>query len=444
MEVRVSSSFLNRYIRYMKRKFAFIAAFLAVTSGAMLPSGTLMDAQAATTASSTAGASGSASSSATLQSQINANNAAIAQLNQEIATYQQEIKKAGANKKTLQAAINSLDLRKNRIEAQVALTRRQINTTNLQIQQLAGQISNTQATIAKDQALLGQYLLNLQKDENRPLFMQVLSSNDLTSAWNDMNATLQAQSAVESEMTSLQQQQQALADSKSASQQKQQSLTSQQQTLTTQQENLSQTVQSKSTLLAQTKAKESNYEKLLAAAEAELQSFTAFTKNAGGSGLVGNQTQCDAWGCYYSQRDSAWGRDSLDGTKYTLADAGCLITSMAMVLTHYGYRNVTPVTINSNPANFAAYYPAYLLLTINVDGKSVTRKRATIDATLATGNPVIVGVHAYGGTHYVVLVSGKNGNYIMKDPYVKGGNDIPFSSHYSMRSIFSVRRVVIS
>ena len=62
--------------------------------------------------------------------------------------------------------------------------------------------------------------------------------------------------------------------------------------------------------------KNPTYEKLLAAAEAELKSFSAFAQNAGGSKLLGNQTVCDAWGCYYNQRDTAWGNDSLDGTKY--------------------------------------------------------------------------------------------------------------------------------
>ena len=395
-------------------------------------------------ASSNTSANASATSTAALQSQIDANNAAIAQLNQQIAMYQQEIKQAGADKATLQAAINSLDLQKNRIQAQVAVTQRQINVTQLQIQQLGGQIDQTQATIAADQAALAGYLRNLQKDDDRPLFMQVLGSGTLSAAWSDVNATLQVQDSVASAMASLRAQQQTLTDSKTASQQKQQSLTTQQQTLKSQQADLSQTVQSKSQLLAETSAKQANYEKLLAAAEAELNSFSAFTQNAGGSGLLGTQTQCDAWGCYYSQRDSAWGKDPLNGTRYTLASDGCLITSMAMVLTHYGYRSVTPVTINSNPANFAAYYPAYLLMTISVNGVSATRKATSIDATLATGNPVIIGLHAYGGTHFVVLVSGRAGNYIMKDPYVANGNDISFASHYTMREIYSIARVVVS
>ena len=155
---------------------------------------------------------------------------------------------------------------------------------------------------------------------------------------------------------------------------------------------VAQTVQSKDQLLAETNAKESTYEQLLANAEAQIKGFTTFAQEAGGAALVGNQTICDSWGCYYNQRDSAWGSASLDGTQYTLADAGCLVASMAMIMTHYGYRTVTPVTINSNSDNFAAYYPASLLATIVVDGVTVSRKAAAIDATLATGNPVVVGL----------------------------------------------------
>jgi len=117
---------------------------------------------------------------------------------------------------------------------------------------------------------------------------------------------------------------------------------------------------------------------------------------------------------------------------------------MAMVMTHYGYRDVTPATINSDPSNFASYYPAYLLYTISVDGVSATRKTAAIDATLSTGNPVIIGVKAYGGTHYVVLISGSRGNYIMRDPYIANGKDISFAANYSLRSVFGITKVTIT
>lgn len=383
-------------------------------------------------------------STAAVQSQLDANDQQIAQLNNEIAQYQTQLQQIGANKKTLQAAINALNLQKNKLQTQAKLTQVQISTTQLQIQQLGGEIADTQQTIAGDQSALGAYLRQLQKSDNQSLLTQVLSANNISDTWSDVNATLQMQEAVQKQMSTLQTQKAQLSSSQAATQQKQQTLTAQQQTLVAQQQSVVQTVQSKNQLLTQTNSQEATYEKLLAAAEAQLQSFSAFTQNAGGSKLLGNQTQCDSWGCYYSQRDTAWGNLALDGTRYTLAADGCLVTAMAMVMTHYGYRDVTPVTINSNPNNFAAYYPAYMLATINVDGVSVTRKTAAIDATLASGNPVVVGLKAYGGTHYVVLISGSRGDYIMKDPYIANGNNIDFASSYSLRSIFGITKVVVN
>jgi peptidoglycan hydrolase CwlO-like protein len=418
----------------MKR---LLIAFAATIPCLFVAGAAITMAQTATTTTSVA--------SSSLQQQLDANNAQITALNQQIATYQAEIQQAGADKKTLQAAINGLDLQKSEVQTQVKLTQAQIGATQIQIQQLGGEITDTQQTIATEQAALGDELRIIQKADNQSLMMQLLSSNDITDAWTDINATLQTQDAIQGKMQSLQTQESALSNSQAASKQKQTTLTSQQQSLATQQQSLAATVQSKSQLLTETNAQESTYEKLLAAAQAQLASFSTFTQNAGGSKLLGNQTTCDSWGCYYNQRDTAWGNDPLDGTKYTLASDGCLVTSMAMVMTHYGYTNVTPVSINSNPGNFAAYYPASLLITINVNGITATRtKISAIDATLATGNPVIIGLNAYGGTHYVVFISGSKGNYIMRDPYIENGDDISFSANYSLRDIFSISKVVVT
>jgi peptidoglycan hydrolase CwlO-like protein len=389
-------------------------------------------------------ATSTAVSSSSLQAELDANNQQMTILNQQIAQYQVELQQVGANKKTLQAAINSLNLQKSKVQTQITLTQTQIKNTQLEIQQLGGQITSAQQTIATDQTALGAYLRSLQKADAKPLIVQMLSSGGLVQTWNDLNQTLQIQNGIQNEIQSLGQQKNELATTQTASEQKQSTLTAQQQSLTAQQQSLVSTEQSKSQLLTETNSQEATYEKLLAAATAELNSFSAFAANAGGSKLLGNQTICDSWGCYYNQRDSAWGSLPLDGTKYTMAADGCLVTAMAIVLTHYGYKDVTPETINSNPNDFAAYSPAYLLTSIDVDGVTATRKTAAIDATLATGNPVIVGIDAYGGTHFVVLVSGSKGNYIMKDPYVTDGNDINFSDHYTLRSIFAIAKVIVS
>ncbi len=385
-----------------------------------------------------------AQTASSLQSQIDANNDQIAALTQKIAEYQAQLLKVGADKKTLQSAIATLDLERGKLESQVAVIQRQIDTTQVQIKQLGTSITNTENSIAKDRAGLGASMRTIQLADEQPLIAEMLSSHRLSDVWIDIDASEQLLDRVRRNIGALQEHRTVLATSQSASKQKQETLTSQKQSLTSEQQQLAATKQSKTQLLADTKAEEANYQKLLAQAQAELASYTTFTTNAGGSKLLANQTSCDEWGCYYSQRDTIWGTVRLSGSKDSLAAAGCLVTSMAMMLTHYGHRSVTPVSINANPGNFSSV-GGLLLFTINVDGATAVRQKiAAIDATLATGNPLIIGVHAYGGTHYVVLTSGSKGDYRMRDPYIANGKDINFISHYSLGSIFHISKVIVT
>ncbi len=379
----------------------------------------------------------------TLQSQLDANTAKIQSLNQQIADYEAQLSKIGADKRTLQDAINALTIQRNRVQAQISITQSQIGITNIQIQQYGADIADTQQTIATDQQALAVYIRSLQKaDEQSPL-EQLLVSGSLSDAWNNIDALIKIQDAIQTKVQTLQDLSTQLSNSQAASKQKQATLSSQKQSLINQQADLAANKSAKDQLLVQTNNQESKYQTLLAAAKAQLASFSTFAANAGAKGLLLDQTNCDTWGCYYNQRDASWGDISLNGTKYTLADAGCLITSMAMVMTHYGYRDVTPATINADPNNFASYYPAYLLYTINVDGVSASRIDTTINATLASGNPVILGLNVFGGTHFIVLTGRNADGYIMRDPYFINSKDVPFSSHYTLREVFAVEKVVI-
>lgn len=200
--------------------------------------------------------------------------------------------------------------------------------------------------------------------------------------------------------------------------------------------------QAKKTLLAETQGSEATYQRLLSQARAQLAGFSRFVTSQGGASILSGQTKCDDWGCYYNQRDSQWGNNALNGTQYTLASDGCLVTVMAMVYTHYGHRNVTPQTINSDRNNFASYYPAFLNKRISADGKSAERIYSAIDGELGAGRPVVVGV-GRGPDHFILLISGKEGNYIMHDPFVPNGYKIPFTDHYSLGSINSIEWVKI-
>lgn len=379
-----------------------------------------------------------------LQSQIDNANEQMVILNKKIADYQKQIKQAGAEKNTLQSAIKILNLKQGQTAAQIDETKLQLAVTQLQAEALNRQIETAQTNVTNGKSQIADLLNTLYQTGNKSALAQLLSAKNLSDFVQSLNNILSLEKAFGEKVTDLQKAKTALAERQTAGQQKQQDLSDQNKQLADQQRSLSATTDAKNQLLTVTKNKESNYQKLLARARAALQSYATFVQNAGGAGILGNETVCDAWGCYYNQRDAAWGRKALDGTGYTLASDGCLVTAMAMVMTHYGYRNVTPITINANSNNFASYAPAYLLYTISVDGVSATRVTTTIDQTLAQGTPVIVELSVYGGTHFVVLVSGSNGNYIMRDPYVANGKDISFTSHYKVREIISIEKVVIS
>ncbi len=201
----------------------------------------------------------------------------------------------------------------------------------------------------------------------------------------------------------------------------------------------------KQDLLTQTQGSEANYQRLLAQARAELSGFSRFVTSQGGASILSGQTSCDGWGCYYNQRDSQWGSIAINGQGgYSMAGYGCLITSIAMVASHMGH-SISPGSIATSGGDNFSVGTAMLRFTINVGGTTISRSgisMSQLDGALQSG-PVIVGIYAYGGTHFVVLKSGAGGNYIMNDPYLPGGHDVNFTDHYSLGSIFEIDKVNI-
>jgi hypothetical protein len=180
-----------------------------------------------------------------------------------------------------------------------------------------------------------------------------------------------------------------------------------------------------------------------------LAGFASFTDSQGAS-LLGNQTFCDSWGCYYNQRDSQWGALSINNRNdcngpCSIARVGCLVTSLSMMASYLGHRDISPSDIAvSDPSNFSVGSASLKKGTISVKGVNINRVTiaGSLDPSLVQNGPVIVGIN-YGpfGTHFVVIKSYTNGNYIMNDPYTAGGHDISFTDHYSVGSIFEVDRV---
>ncbi len=368
----------------------------------------------------------------------------VNELNKKISDLESTISNLKSQENTLSSQIDVMD-------NQIKLTELRINSTQDQIAGLTDdigkastKISTLEETITSiTKLLIGRIVATYQIGSIQPV--QILFSSDNVSDFLSRLNYLRIVQAHDKQV--IYDSEQARNDYQNqkaiyeGEKRKVEALKAQLETYTTQ---LDDQKKQKQDLLDETKGSESNYQRILAETKAQLAGFQSFVTSQGGASLLSGQTACDSWGCYYNQRDSQWGGNSLNGTNYTLADSGCLVTSMAMVYTHYGHKDVTPQSINSVSSNFAGIPAALLKRSVVANGVSSSRISASIDSTLSGGDPVIVGISYDGGPypdHFVVLLSGSGGNYMMNDPFTPNGHDIAFTSHYSLSSIVEIDRV---
>jgi peptidoglycan hydrolase CwlO-like protein len=363
-------------------------------------------------------------------------------LQAQIQQYEQKISDLQGQENTLSSQIAILDNQIKLTQYKIESTQEQITSTTLDIDTTSKKISSLQGTLDTSIAvLINRIVATYEVGTIQPVQI-LLTSSTASDFFTRLNYLKLVQAHDKQLVYDTQQAKTDYSNQKNIFENNKKQLEILQQQLQAQTDQLNQENQTKQDLLTQTQGSEATYQSLLAQAKAQLAGFSSFANNQGGATILSNQTACDDWGCYYNQRDSQWGNASLNGTQYSIASDGCLLTSMAMVYTHIGHRSVNPLTINSNSSNFAAYYPAFLNKTITADGLTTTRIAADIDSELSAGRPVIVGIrYSDGDTHFVVLISGSNGNYSMNDPFTPNGHNISFASKYSLDSIYEIDKI---
>lgn len=157
------------------------------------------------------------------------------------------------------------------------------------------------------------------------------------------------------------------------------------------------------------------------------------TKRWGGQILSDND---GSW--YFSQLD--YPNTKLGNSRYTVAQYGCLITSLAMVATYYGSRIDPPTAVARSSFSSAGYL---ISTPIVDDGGSQAINWDYIDLELSKDHPVIVSIYlpevgkinADGSSHFVVI-KGKNkdGKYLMHDS-IGAGRGYDLKHVKSMRVI---------
>ena len=127
----------------------------------------------------------------------------------------------------------------------------------------------------------------------------------------------------------------------------------------------------------------------------------------------------------FLQSDPRWKNDPLGPSSDTLGQAGCAITSLAMLFQFYGVKT-DPQQLNwyltandgYTPEGWVYWDRATWLapLTVNFRYENLPSYRL-IDTNLAAGNPVIVRIRFPNGITHFVVICGKDGfDYLIRDP----------------------------
>ncbi len=342
---------------------------------------------------------------------------------------------------------NTLSNQIAQFNAQIRLTTLKISQTEAQISLLAGRLdqlgqSVTSLTAAFSSRAVETYKLSRFEDN----FFFVLSATDVSDAFSRFHYLEKIQQEDQSLLGQLQDAQ-TLYQGQKASQE------DLQKTLQVQQASLNNQKTAKNNLLIATKNDESKYQQLLNQAKAQLAALSNFATSRGG-GIIPHQDLSDSWGKYYNQRDSDWGNNLIGLSSYSMWQVGCLITSYAMVVTHYG-GNTTPADVAGNAGNFFSNTALF-----NSPGPSANGHAATdynnpslsqLRDALNAGHAVIAGLSINGGPacnggsnchysdHWVVLRSVDGDSFRINDPWYPGAMNASLNDHYSSWTIIQAK-----
>lgn len=199
-----------------------------------------------------------------IQKEIDSHSAEIDRLNKEVAAFEKQITVLGTKKQTLQNLLAQIDIQRKKITASINVTKSKIRTLELELQALSKNISGKESSIQIHERGLSENLRRLNETETQTLASSILSSEDLTGIWNDIDRGSSLQVAVRESIDVLSEQKHSLTETRDAAEIKQDELVKQQRNLVAEQGSLNAARKAQTELLAQTKAQESNYQALLA------------------------------------------------------------------------------------------------------------------------------------------------------------------------------------
>ena len=215
-----------------------------------------------------------------VQAQIDASNAQIEKLKDEIAKLQNNLNATVEQKQTLQNAINALNLNIQKLQKSITLTQTQIKQKDGEIGTLSNNISDTTGRIGVSQEQIADSLRQLEVIDKQPLMVTLLGGGTLSSFFNEA-ATLEAlRTELQNHIHALASLKTNLEVDKNTAEGKRKELGTLNNNLGQQKQGLTLAKTQQTTLLEQTKNKERAYQALIAQKQITEKSKTIMPKMA--------------------------------------------------------------------------------------------------------------------------------------------------------------------
>lgn len=210
-----------------------------------------------------------------LQRSIDAKNAEIRALEEEVTRYQNQVMQVQAQADTLQGTLSVIGKNQKKLQTNLTVTSKKAEQAKLTIEQNRQQIGELGQGIAKNTTALAETIRSLHANDNQSLVGLLASKQTVSEFMRDFDQIAMVQSRLKSEVSTMQVSRSRLESAQRTLADRKAQLETLRSQLSDQKKLVDSEAVEKKNLLAETKNKESEYQKLLADRKKQIASLNA-------------------------------------------------------------------------------------------------------------------------------------------------------------------------
>lgn len=192
----------------------------------------------------------------------------VEKINREIAEFERQLQMVGAERSTLQAAIDELNLTRKKLLTDISLTQKKIEQATYTIRELEIDIDDSESKIERNDRILASALRDIHAADNESLIETVLANESISELWVELDQMAQVQNTIYAQLAELRTLKTNLEEQHAQQRSERENLTAFKDNLAGQQRVVDENAKNKNDLLAVTKNKEAEYQALLAEKQA--------------------------------------------------------------------------------------------------------------------------------------------------------------------------------